>query len=120
MTTGTTPQAANTTPHAGEDLTGDHYDETVNLTWDQLADRVQQDLYDVRGDHMLPATAEFHVEPDTGGTIPVLRITITGLTGTPNDPTPEQTYGAMRVAFGLPVDRTTGRHADVSEVISNC
>lgn len=101
MTTGPTPPTADTPPHAGEDLIGDHYDETVNLTWDQLADRVQQDLYDVRGDHMLPAAAEFHVEPDTGGSVPVLRITITGLTGTTNDPSPEQTYDAMRVAFGL-------------------
>jgi hypothetical protein len=100
MTTGT-PQAANITPHAGEDLIGDHYDETIALTWDQLADRVQQDLYDVRGDHMLPATAEFHVEPDTGGSVPVLRITITGLTNTPNDPGLDQIYDAMRVAFGL-------------------
>lgn len=35
------------------------------------------------------------------GSVPVLRITITGLTGTSNDPSPEQTYDAMRVAFGL-------------------
>jgi hypothetical protein len=100
MTTGT-PQAASTASPAGENLTGDHYDETVDLTWDQLADRVQQDLYDVRGDHLLPDNAGFQVTPDTGGTIPVLRITITGLIGTPNDPTVEQIYDAMRVAFGL-------------------
>lgn len=101
MTTGTAPQAANTTPHARYDLIGDHYYDTLDLTWDQLAERIQQDLYDVRGDHLLPATAEFHVEPDTSGTAPVLHITITGLTGTTNDPTSEQTYDAMRVAFGL-------------------
>jgi len=71
------------------------------MTWDQLGDRVQQDLYDVRTDHMLPDTAEFQVTPDTGGTIPVLRITITGLIGTTNAPTPDQTYNAMRVVFGL-------------------
>jgi hypothetical protein len=85
MTTGT-PQAATTDPatmivgatgNAGEELIGDHYDETVDMTWDHLGDRVQQDLYDVRNDHMLPATAEFQVTPDTCGTIPVLRITIT-------------------------------------------
>jgi hypothetical protein len=75
-----------TTSNAGEDLIGDHYAETVDMTWDQLGDHVQQDLYDVRTDHMLPNIAEFQVTPDTGSTIPVLRITITGLIGTTNAP----------------------------------
>ncbi|HYS38755.1 MAG TPA: hypothetical protein VEO01_24300, partial [Pseudonocardiaceae bacterium] len=78
--------AADTARESGEWLVGDYYDQTADWPLNRVADRVQQDLYDVRYDHMLPATAEFEVTPDTEGPIPVLRVTITGLVGTVDSP----------------------------------
>lgn len=99
MTTDTAqPLAADTAPATEQWLTGDYYHETAAWSMDQVADRVCQDLYDVRYDDLVPATAEFDVTPDTDGTVPVLRVTISGLVYTLD---PSVTYNAMRTAFGL-------------------
>lgn len=99
--------AADTARESGEWLVGDYYDQTADWPLGRVADRVQQDLYDVRYDDMLPATAEFEVTPDSEGPVPVLRVTITGLIGTVDSPTiyaytnSSVVYEAMRTAFGL-------------------
>jgi hypothetical protein len=96
---------ADTPPATGEWLAGDYYDQTADWSLDRVADRVHQDLYDVRHDDLLPATAEFEVTPDTDGPIPVLRVTISGLVGTLDSSViyhdSSVVYESMRVVFGL-------------------
>jgi len=46
--------AADAARDTGELLVGDYYDQTADWPLGRVADRVQQDLYDVRYDHMLP------------------------------------------------------------------
>lgn len=110
MTTDTAPTTPATKTGdiapAAEWLIGDYYDQTVDLSLDQVADRVRQDLYDVRYDHMLPAHAEFDVTADTTGPVPVLRVTITGLVDTDNpsagvtDDEAAVVYDAIRRVYG--------------------
>lgn len=105
-TANTTAASTGDTPPAAVWLVGDYYDQTVDLTLDQVADRVHQDLYDVRYDHMLPAPAEFDVTADTSGPVPVLRVIITGLVGTDNpcegvtDGDAATVYDAIRRVYG--------------------
>ncbi|WP_189159801.1 hypothetical protein [Lentzea pudingi] len=58
-------------------LTGDHHADTADLTLEEIAARLTENLRSVQGDGMLPADAEFRVTADDTGDEPVLRVTLT-------------------------------------------
>jgi hypothetical protein len=58
-------------------LTGDDHAATADLTLEDIAARLTEDLRSVQGDGMLPADAEFKVIADDTGDEQVLRVTVT-------------------------------------------
>jgi hypothetical protein len=64
---------------------GDHYDDTVNSSLVDVAERLSRDLVDVQGDGMIADDAEFEVRAEESGPQNVVRVTLSGLP-TPHAP----------------------------------
>lgn len=65
-----------TTANRGR-LTGDNLADTADLSLEEIAVRLTEDLRSLQSDGMLPADAAFRVTADGTGDEPVLRVTVT-------------------------------------------